>query len=205
MKKISLLSALVGILCFAGGAWSASPAPFTPPDGAFQMHYASNLNLGESFINISNAGSSLSAINPTGNICANAYVFDPSEEMVACCTCLVTPDGLNSWGVNRDFLVKTLTGAIPTSVVVKLLASAPVKGRCNAASPNAGNLTTGMVAWGTTLHLTPVAGTVATTEEEFTSPVLSSIELSNLSSQCAFIQTVGSGFGICNSCRAGGM
>jgi hypothetical protein len=61
-----------------------------------------------------------------------------------------------------------------------------------------------MVAWGTTLHATPVTGTYAVTETAFAEKGLSAGELARVTSFCGFIQANGSGFGICRSCRLGG-
>jgi len=77
---------------------------------------------------------------------------------------------------------------------------------CNAASPNFQNLTPGLLAWGTTLHQNPTAlGTYKVTESPFQKAALSASELMKLTSYCNFIQEVGSGYGICNSCAVGGL
>lgn len=163
------------------------------PSDAFQVRYAANLNLGDSVIDLTNAGSSNGA-----NICVNVYVFDPGEEEVACCTCTVTPNGLNSMSV-KALVSNTLTPAKPTSAVIKLLATT---GTCNAGSPGA--LAAGMRAWGTTLHALP-SGAPALTETEFSPATLSTAELSSISSFCKFIQADGSGYGICPGCGTGGL
>src|ERR1022692_4596045 len=98
-------------------------------DSPFQVRYAANLNIGESYIDITNTGANGAALlgpgfgTQTGNICVNVYAFDPGEELISCCSCLVTPDQTVSHGVNRDLTVKTLTAVVPTSVTVKLLAT----------------------------------------------------------------------------------
>jgi hypothetical protein len=43
---------------------------FAQDDGAFQVHYAANLNLYDSFINISNTGATTSA-GAAQNLCEN--------------------------------------------------------------------------------------------------------------------------------------
>ena len=68
----------------------------------------------------------------------------------------------------------------------------------------------GLAAWGTTIHALPVTpGTPATTygmtETPFTPSTLSDAELRRITTLCGFIQTNGSGFGICRSCRFGGL
>jgi hypothetical protein len=109
--------------------------------------------------------------------------------------------------VNRDFMGNTLTPGRPTSITIKLLASTPVGGTCNASSPTAANLVRGMRAWGTTLHAMPAGSTPAwgIGETPFARAELSPSELAKLTSYCGFIQTVGSGFGICRSCQSGAL
>ena len=95
----------------------------------FQVRYAANLNIGESYIDITNTGSNGAPLlgpgfgGASGNICVNVYTFDPGEELISCCSCLITPDQTVNLGVNRDLTVKSLTGVVPTSVTVKLLAT----------------------------------------------------------------------------------
>jgi uncharacterized repeat protein (TIGR01451 family) len=103
--------------------------------GSFLVGYAANLQAGESLINITNTGANgASLLGPgfgpaVGNVCVNVYAFDPSEELVSCCSCLVTPDQTVNLGVNRDLLsnpeIESI-GGVPvsyTSVTVKLLAT----------------------------------------------------------------------------------
>ena len=165
-------------------------------DDAFQVRYASNLNIGDSVINLTNAGTS------GGNICANVYTFSPDEQLISCCACTVTPNALVSLSANSDLVSNTLTPAHPTSIVVKLLATTGAA--CNAAAPGA--LAGGLRAWGTTLHAAPTTPvTYAVTETAFSAAGLSAGELARISSFCGFIQANGSGFGICRSCRLGGL
>src|SRR5437899_9880055 len=112
-------------------------------DGPFQVRYASNLAIGDSVVNISNDGASSTVAFPTqnGNICANVYVFSPDEQLISCCTCLVTPDGLVSLSALNDLISNTLTPGFPTSIVVKLLASSGTTGTaagCNASTVGTG-------------------------------------------------------------------
>jgi len=199
------------------------------PEDAFQVRYASNLNKGDSYVNITNTGSASEEICAAdavgcglGNICANVYVFDPAEEILSCCACLITPNALVSLSVQGDLISNTLSPETPTSVVIKLVASSPVGvGAAGGTSgtncdPTAlevetlgvsgGYLVPGMRAWGTTLHALP--GTPATyglTESRFVNGGLSVAELNHLTSFCGFINSNGSGFGICKSCRSGGL
>ncbi len=182
----------------------------------FQISYAANLNQGESYINLANTGANgAPLLGPgfgvtVGNICANVYAFDPGEELIACCSCLITPDETVNLGVNRDLTVKTLTGVVPTSVTIKVVSTlAGVNGggsSCTntAATVQTATLANGIAGWSTTLHSTPTPA-FATTEFRFTPGTLSAGELASIGGRCASILGNGSTFGICNSCRAGGL
>jgi len=173
------------------------------PD-TFQVRYASNLNKGDSVINITNTGSDSGFGD---NICVNVYTFDPSEEMVSCCSCLVTPNGLVSLSVQGDLISNTLSPSTPTAVVVKLVSTRPPDEiTCNPGGAGDRILAPGMRAWGTSLHALPsTPATYGVTESSFLQGGLSIAEANHLFSFCGFIQANGSGFGICKSCRAGGL
>lgn len=171
-------------------------ADLLTPGDAYQVRYAANLNIGDSQISLTNTGAS------GGNLCANVYAFDSAEELIACCTCTVTPNGLQGLSV-RDGVSNTLTPAMPTSVVIKIVATS---GMCNASAVTAGVLAPGLRAWVTTLHqntsTTPI--TYSSAEGSFAISDLSAPELAHMTSTCGFIQSNGSGFGICKGCSAGG-
>jgi hypothetical protein len=208
LRKINILSAA---LLFAGTAFSQVSATNVTLDTPYQVRYASNLNAGDSFVNITNSGARGAALQSgtaatiTGALCANVYAFSPDEQMISCCSCPVTPNGLVSLSARNDLISNTLTPAVPTSIVIKLLASAPVGGTCNGSAAAPGALTSGMVAWGTTLHAAVAAGTFFGSETPFTPATLSAGELTRLTQLCTFINANGSGFGICRSCRLGGL
>jgi hypothetical protein len=184
----------------------------------FLVSYAANLNAGESFIDIANTGANGAPLlgpgfgGAQGNICANVYAFDPGEELVACCSCLITPDQTVNLGVTRDLTVKTLTGVVPTSVTIKVLATLAGAGGTGTSCTNSAAtvatagaiLANGAAAWGTTLHSTPTA-VFATTERPFSGATLSAGELASIGGRCASILGNGSGFGVCNSCRSGAL
>jgi hypothetical protein len=193
----------------------STTAAFSQPnatlDTPFQVRYASNLNIGDSVVNITNSGARGAALpagttaSVTGAICANIYTFSPDEQLISCCSCPVTPNGLVSLSARQDLISNTLTPAVPTSIVVKILGSVPVGGTCNNSAAAPGATTPGLVAWGTTLHAAPAAGTFAVTETQFSPATLSAGEFGRITQLCTFIQANGSGFGICRSCRLGGL
>ena len=208
LSMLALAGALLSVAAFAQNPITA--------DSPYQIRYASNLSIGDSVVNISNTGArggvtlqSGTSASIGGSVCANVFVFTPDEEIVSCCSCPVTPNGLVSLSAQKDLIVNPLTRATPTSVVIKLVATVPVGGSCNnsAAAVGTATLAPGMVAWGTTLHAntSAAAGTYGVTETAFTPALLSASELARLANTCTFILSQGSGFGVCNSCRLGGL
>lgn len=170
----------------------------TIPLDAFQVGYAANLPFGDSFIDLTNAGA-VNGFDPVGDICANIYVFDSDQQMIACCTCPLTPNHLKGVSVRNDLISNTLTPGVPTEVSVVVTAS--LNNPCNPAQVV--NFAPGLRAWGITIHQTPGGG-YTDTETRFLTASPSASELSKLTSYCGFIQANGSGFGICNSCVPSG-
>jgi hypothetical protein len=200
--------------------------PSSSGDGPFQIRYAANATRGDSYIDISNDGASMTTttiqsgtntLAVSGSICINAYAFDAAEEILSCCSCPITPNGLVALSVQRDLLNNTLTGrATPSSIVIKLVATVPPgagvgtsSNPCGtaASSVSLANLANGMVAWGTSLHqnMSSASSPYALTETPFTVGDPNANELARLSQLCAFNQLQGSGFGICNSCELAGL
>jgi hypothetical protein len=173
-------------------------------------------------VNISNDGA-FGGFYPNpggvGNTCANVYAFDSSEEMVACCACLVTPNALVSLSAKNDLINNVLTPAIPTSIVIKIVgsepgtsgtAAVPVFNLCNpitVGGPTSG-LSTSLLAWGVTLEPSQTAGTYGPVNVPFINASFSRAipdEFSALESVCQFVQTEGTGFGVCKSCALGAL
>ena len=187
------------------------------PAGAFQVRYASNLTSGGSYVNLVNNGANGAGQSgpgfggAAGNICVNAYTFSPDEQLVACCSCLITPNGLASMAVDNDLLNNTLTGVRPNSVVVKLVNTAAgadfTRTNCNNSAALAGSsnfpLATGLTAFGTTIHPSVTPGSFSATESAFLNATLSPTELASITGRYTNILGNGSGFGICNGCRSG--
>ena len=197
-------------------------------DGPIQSHYAANLNIGDTVINISNTGANGASLygpgwgSPVGSMCVNVYTFAPEEQLISCCSCYVTPNALVSLSASSDLLTNTLTGLRPSSVTVMLVASAtgidPGTGApsysggssscANSAAGVGGPFPlapAGLAAWGTNIHLSNDTTTsFRITESPFRQVTLNDAALLSMSSRCAFIIGNGSGFGICRSCSPGG-
>ena len=141
----------------------------------------------------------------------NAYTFSPDEQLVACCSCLITPNGLASIAVGNDLLNNTLTGVRPNSIVVKLVNTGAgpdfTKSNCNNSAALAGStnfpLASGVVSFGNTIHPSVTPGDFGATETPFLNATVSLTELASITNRCTNIVGNGSGFGICNGCRNG--
>ena len=193
-------------------------APFAVPSDTMQVRYASNLTTGDAVINMTNTGANGSSLNgpglggAVGNICVNVYAFSPDEQLVSCCSCLLTPNAIASVSVNNDLLSNTNTGVRPNSVVIKLLSAAANPGftgtSCTNSAALAGTasfpLATGMLAYGTNTYKNG-AGELQVVETPFRLATLSPAELASITNRCINIIGNGSTFGICRSCRIGAL
>jgi uncharacterized repeat protein (TIGR01451 family) len=166
------------------------------------LRHFPNLNAGDSAMNFTNPGREITSGGAPANVCANLYAFTPDEQMIACCSCTITPDALVSLKAS-DFIRNTLSISYPTAFTLKAVAT--VGTACNASNVSVSNLTPSFNAWGTALHALPTAPvTYGVTETAFAQAALSTPELARMTSFCGFIQANGSGYGICQSCRLGG-
>jgi hypothetical protein len=192
---------------------TASILVYPTLDGYFQVSYAADPSAGESYINIINTGANGAALlgpgfgGAAGNICVNVYAFAPDEQEISCCSCLLTPNSVANLGVNRDLTSTTVTGLVPSSVVIKLVSTlAGVDGTgtsCASSAAVEGTLANGLVAYGTTPQ--PVGTAFSAVEHRFIPSTLSAGEFASITGRCAAILGNGSGFGVCNSCKAGAL
>ena len=133
------------------------------------------------------------------DLCAMIYVFDNDQQMSECCGCIVSKNGLDTLSLNQNLLNNPLTGVqskVGTVMVVPADYASNLS--CNASSMTPAGA---QIAWSTHLQKLNTGQTVST-EDTFSPTALNSILSSSLQAQCAFIQTLGSGQGIC-SCGYG--
>ena len=193
------------MLVLATLAFSAAAFAQYAEDDPTQVHYFSNLNIGDSVINFTNTGANGSA-GGTTDICVNVYTFAPDEQEISCCSCEVTVNGLQSLSVVNDLISNVLTPSVPTSVTVELHATAVPSTGCDATKAGADAM--GLRAWGTTLHAAPTTPvSYQVTETAFLTSDIDgpSSQVATNAQLCKFIGILGSGFGICKSCRLGGL
>jgi len=188
--------------CASAAATVAFPAGEVP-ENAFLIDYAPNLDKGDSLVDVTNVNGANGAPaqdpgagSSTGSFCANVYTFtSEDEELLSCCSCLVTPNALASLSVNNDLLSSTLMPVKPASVIVRLVASVP----------GSTTLAGGMFAWGTSLQSLPATNATTATavygiaKGPFRPATMNAEQLARIAGRCASIA------GVCRSCRTGAL
>jgi hypothetical protein len=187
-KTLSVALVIAGLITIGAGIASAQDV--------YKLNYFSNNGVGtapDATVRIDNPGLTY------GNLCAMVYVFDADQQLTECCGCVETHNGLRTLSVRRDLTSNPLTGVLSTNGVIKIVSAAVNNSPCDPTSnvsPKAN-----IRAW--TTHIQNAVGTAwPITETEFSDSTLGATELANLQAQCAFVNILGSGHGIC-SCGTG--
>jgi hypothetical protein len=191
MKKLLVV---LGVLVLMSGAAFAQGTYFVD-------YFANNVGGGfDQWIRVVNVGLNGTPLtSPVGDICANYYVFDNSQEMAACCSCRITPDEYRAARVGADLTANPLTPVIPAFGMLKIVTT-PYTGSCDpTAALTAASADLARV-WGT--HLQVTGGAAFVTETDKLPATLSAAEASFLPTACSFVQYLGSGFGTCRCDRS---
>jgi len=191
MKKLGLvlLPLLATTLMLGGNA-------FAQDNSVFFTTYYSNANTSgapDAVVRIVNDG------NTDGNLYADIYVLDDSQELQECCGCLVSKDGLLSEDVDHDLTSNSLTSKVNTRGVIKIFSDANPTGwaAVGAVSSKAGLRVSAT-------HVQSLGeGGYALTETNANDANLGSVEKALLPEECGFIigtedeAGLGSGRGQC--------
>lgn len=186
-KTLLVAAATVGLAIVGAGAASAQDV--------YKVNYFSNNFAGapDATVRIDNPGLTY------GNLCAMVYVFDADQQLSECCGCVETHNGLRTLSVRSNLTSNPLTGVVSRNGVIKIVSAAVNNSPCDPTSnvsPKAN-----IRAWVT--HVQNAVGTAyPITETESSDSTLGATELANLQAQCAFVNILGSGQGIC-SCGTG--
>ncbi len=175
---------------------AVSIAALAQGDSVYQLNYYANRN------NAAGADAVVRLINPgvqgtpisagEGTICADVYVFDSTQEMLECCSCKITANGIRQFSILNDLTQNPLTGfPAPNSGVIKVVSDS--RANCNELAPVPTPL---LLGWSSHVQQ-PVLGTFVTTEDEFQTAPLTAGELAFLGQACGFVQYLGSGKGVC--------
>jgi hypothetical protein len=133
------------------------------------------------------------------DLCAMIYVFDQKQQLVECCGCSVSLDGLLVLSLRNDLLANPLTGIKSIDGAVDVIAADHAGNpQCDASSISPSGI---LAAWSTNLAS---AGNGAYTilEDNAALSPLGDQQLSASQAQCSFVRTLGSGQGTC-SCGSG--
>jgi hypothetical protein len=200
MKKI--VCTLLPILVIALAFGTVSAMAQNAPDDVYALGYYSGANTvgnPDTTVRVINDGSAGEA-----DLCAAFYVFDNSQELQSCCSCPVTADGIISESVNRNLLGNVLTAAVNKAGVIKVLSTATATGgssECSASAQFSGAVTPGIRGWITHIQAGRTATTPSITETTLKDSNYTTLETSDLETECQFLIRLGSGHGVC-SCTA---
>jgi hypothetical protein len=186
-KVLLVAVAIVGFAIIGAGAASAQDV--------YKVNYFANnaAPAPDATVRIDNPGLTY------GNLCAMIYVFAADQQLSECCGCVETHNGLRTLSVRTNLTSNPLTGTVATAGVIKVVSAAVNNAPCDPTS----NVTpkANLRAWVTHIQ-NPVSGAYPITETESSDSTLGATELANLQAQCAFINILGSGAGVC-SCGTG--
>jgi hypothetical protein len=186
-KTLLVAVAIIGFAIIGAGAASAQDV--------YKVNYFSNnaAPAPDATVRIDNPGLTY------GNLCAMIYVFDQDQQLTECCGCVETHNGLRTLSVRSNLTSNPLTGVVSRNGVIKVVSAAVNNSPCDPTS----NVkpTSNVRVWVT--HIQNAVGTAyPITETESSDSTLGATELANLQAQCAFINILGSGQGLC-SCGTG--
>jgi hypothetical protein len=187
LKTIPMLVVALLVLDLSAGSAMAQDV--------YKLNYFSNnaVSAPDATVRIDNPGLTY------GNLCAMIYVFDNDQQLSECCGCVETHNGLRTLSVKHNLTSNPLTGVVSNNGVIKIVSAAINNSPCD---PTA-NVTpkANLREWATHIQ-NPVGTAFPITETEFSDSTLGATELANLQAQCAFVNILGSGHGIC-SCGTG--
>jgi hypothetical protein len=191
MKQLSRILPVLVVALLALGIGSG----IATAQDVFKVNYFSNnaAPAPDATVRIDNPGLTY------GNLCAMIYVFDADQQLSECCGCVETHNGLRTLSVRSNLTSNPLTGVVSRNGVIKVVSAAVNNSPCDPTS----NVkpTANLRVWVTHIQ-NPVGAAFPITETESSDSTLGATELANLQAQCAFVNILGSGQGIC-SCGTG--
>jgi hypothetical protein len=191
MKKLGLLllPLLATTLMLGGNAFAQDNSVF------FTTYYshANTAGAPDATVRIVNDG------NTDGNLYADIYVLDDSQELQECCGCLVSKDGLLSESVNLNLTANSLTAKVNTRGVIKIFSDSSPTGF------DAGSLVSSKAGLRVSAtHVQAFGEGYVLTETNANDANLGSVEKSLLPEECGMIwgtedeAGLGSGRGTCS-------
>jgi len=143
-----LFAVAVILMCPISIGFAQSTASEGDNDAYYLGYYGgANMGLPAAEVNIVNPGSTggYSYFDPTtpgyhGDLCANIYVFTSDQQMVECCSCFVSPNGLRTLNIDVDLTANPYTVTPPHTGLIKIVSSdidtSQDDGACSGVSTN---------------------------------------------------------------------
>ena len=101
--------------------------------GSYDIGYYVNANVSgvpHAQLHVTNPGSTggfgageTSSSVAGGDLCANVYVFTPDQQLAECCSCKISPNGMQAFDVTTDLTANPFTPATPQLGAIKIVAS----------------------------------------------------------------------------------
>jgi hypothetical protein len=150
MKKLGFLLFMLALALMLGG--SALAQNVGDNTVYFTTYFSGNTVAGapDATLRIINDG------DTGADLYASIYVFDDSEELVECCSCDITPDGLLSESVKWNLTHNPITAIVPTRGVIKVISSSTESDASTKFAPN--TPVAGLRVWATHVQGTSVTG-----------------------------------------------
>jgi hypothetical protein len=210
----------------------AAPPKPVASDTSYYITYYGNANTAgfpDAQVNILNPGSTggwsvtdgyTAGAPGVGDLCANIYVFTSDQEMVECCSCFISPNGLLQLSLDVNLTANPLANSavvpLPVAGAVKIVSSNTTSDQCRSPfSGGNGSVRFDIAAstytqngvlrgWNTHVRETLATPQWTVTETPLRVGSLSSdgSELQKLQAQCYALQDLGSGKGRC-TCPTG--
>jgi hypothetical protein len=198
-RSIVVLSVAVAGLVIAGAGVASAQDVYKVNYFDFNAPVLATFPVPDATVRIDNPGLTY------GNLCAMTYVFAADQQLAECCGCVETHNGLRRLSVRNDLTKNPLTGVVPFSGVIKVVSASP--NSAGACDPTSVAPKANLRVWATHIQPGTAFGSFGgliwpVTETESSDSTLGATELANLQAQCAFINILGSGHGIC-SCGTG--
>jgi hypothetical protein len=188
MKRVGLFLMLAIALMLSGTALAQNG---NVGDGSyyFVTYYSNNVSgAPDATLRIINDGVT------GGWLFAATYVFDDSQELVACGYCGISPDGVLSEDVKTELTNNPITGRVPSRGVIKVVST--VNGSATGSEALSLGLSAGLHGWATHIErATPTSGAYATTEAPLADSNLTTGEIDLLTGLCYYAGLLGSGQG----------
>ncbi|HUB02364.1 MAG TPA: hypothetical protein VL983_06750 [Terriglobales bacterium] len=199
MKRLGVLSlAVLAIVLISGSALAQIQSTGGDNTVYFVTYYSNNVagapdgtlrfindGSGSEPVQPETAGSSSSLIS----LAANIYVFDDSQELIACGACWVSADGILSEDVKTELTNNPLTGRVPARGVIKVISG-------NTGDPTAPGFVAGLRGWATHIQrATATSGAYVTTEAPVSDANINDGEAYQLTHLCYYAGLLGSGQG----------